>query len=213
MHSGWIKLSRPPKTWSEWQVSLQCFLHCSTAYVNVDKEGDIEEKQFDVVCDPYKLMDVSSFLHCKNVAGSLRKVDVVHLDSCTVILDFSIKCISNRSFWSLHWRFSLLHAIKNYSVHDFGYDPQSLRTKSHIIVWIRSFQRLIGPSLCVLWPHESWSGVKFLGAWRDCNTNNPVRCRYLTNHQNSQRSKKDRITERDDRRRHKINAVKPIREW
>ncbi|KAF8356166.1 hypothetical protein PRIPAC_97789 [Pristionchus pacificus] len=41
---------------------LDCFLHCSTAYVNVDKEGDIEEKQFDVVCDPYKLMDAQSWM-------------------------------------------------------------------------------------------------------------------------------------------------------
>ncbi|GMT36882.1 hypothetical protein PFISCL1PPCAC_28179, partial [Pristionchus fissidentatus] len=36
---------------------LECFLHCSTAYVNVDKEGDIEEKQYDAVCDPYKVID------------------------------------------------------------------------------------------------------------------------------------------------------------
>lgn len=42
---------------------FQSFVHCSTAYVNVDKQGDIEEKQYKVVCDPYKLMDVSSMLN------------------------------------------------------------------------------------------------------------------------------------------------------
>ncbi|GMT06398.1 hypothetical protein PENTCL1PPCAC_28572, partial [Pristionchus entomophagus] len=41
---------------------LDCLLHCSTAYVNVDKEGDIEEKQYPVVCDPYKLMDAQSWM-------------------------------------------------------------------------------------------------------------------------------------------------------
>ncbi|KAF8373984.1 hypothetical protein PRIPAC_80413 [Pristionchus pacificus] len=36
---------------------LESFVHCSTCYVNVDKEGDIEEKQYPVVCDPHKLIE------------------------------------------------------------------------------------------------------------------------------------------------------------
>ncbi|GMS91609.1 hypothetical protein PENTCL1PPCAC_13784, partial [Pristionchus entomophagus] len=36
---------------------LESFVHCSTCYVNVDKQDDIEEKQYPVVCDPYKLID------------------------------------------------------------------------------------------------------------------------------------------------------------
>ncbi|GMS92424.1 hypothetical protein PENTCL1PPCAC_14599, partial [Pristionchus entomophagus] len=41
---------------------LDSFVHCSTAYVNVDKEGEIEEKQYKVVCDPYKLIDGQSWM-------------------------------------------------------------------------------------------------------------------------------------------------------
>lgn len=42
-------------------LSIQSFVHCSTCYVNVDKEGDIEEKQYPVVCDPHKLIEVKAF--------------------------------------------------------------------------------------------------------------------------------------------------------
>ncbi|GMR60419.1 hypothetical protein PMAYCL1PPCAC_30614, partial [Pristionchus mayeri] len=55
---------------------LDCLLHCSTAYVNVDKEGDIEEKQYPVVCDPYKLMDAQSWMTeemLEGVANSMFK--------------------------------------------------------------------------------------------------------------------------------------------
>ncbi|GMS96535.1 hypothetical protein PENTCL1PPCAC_18710, partial [Pristionchus entomophagus] len=41
---------------------LDCFLHCSTCYVNVDKQGEIEEKLYDVVCDPHKLMEGQSWM-------------------------------------------------------------------------------------------------------------------------------------------------------
>lgn len=36
-------------------------MHCSTAYVNVYMEGEIEEKQYPAPCDPYKLIDVRFF--------------------------------------------------------------------------------------------------------------------------------------------------------
>ncbi|GMR49001.1 hypothetical protein PMAYCL1PPCAC_19196, partial [Pristionchus mayeri] len=41
---------------------LESFVHCSTAYVNVDKEGEIEEKQYKVICDPYKLIEAQSWM-------------------------------------------------------------------------------------------------------------------------------------------------------
>ncbi|GMS93370.1 hypothetical protein PENTCL1PPCAC_15545, partial [Pristionchus entomophagus] len=41
---------------------LDCFLHCSTCYVNVDKQDEIEEKLYDVVCDPRKLIDAQSWM-------------------------------------------------------------------------------------------------------------------------------------------------------
>ncbi|GMR46956.1 hypothetical protein PMAYCL1PPCAC_17151 [Pristionchus mayeri] len=38
-------------------TKLDCFLHCSTCYVNVDKQDEIEEKLYEVICDPRKLID------------------------------------------------------------------------------------------------------------------------------------------------------------
>ncbi|KAF8374037.1 hypothetical protein PRIPAC_80466 [Pristionchus pacificus] len=55
---------------------LDCFLHCSTCYVNVDKEGDIEEKLYDVVCDPHKLIDGHSWMSdemLNGITGSITK--------------------------------------------------------------------------------------------------------------------------------------------
>ncbi|GMS91830.1 hypothetical protein PENTCL1PPCAC_14005, partial [Pristionchus entomophagus] len=48
---------------------LDSFVHCSTAYVNVEKEGDIEEKQYPVVCDPYKLIDAQSWMSDEMLNG------------------------------------------------------------------------------------------------------------------------------------------------
>ncbi|GMT01513.1 hypothetical protein PENTCL1PPCAC_23687 [Pristionchus entomophagus] len=41
---------------------MECFLHCSTCYVNVDKTGDIEEKLYDAAADPCKLMEASNWM-------------------------------------------------------------------------------------------------------------------------------------------------------
>ncbi|KAF8375157.1 hypothetical protein PRIPAC_81586 [Pristionchus pacificus] len=41
---------------------LDALVHCSTAYVNVYMEGEIEEKQYPAPCDPYKLIDAQSWM-------------------------------------------------------------------------------------------------------------------------------------------------------
>ncbi|GMT21776.1 hypothetical protein PFISCL1PPCAC_13073, partial [Pristionchus fissidentatus] len=42
---------------------LECFLHCSTTFVNADKVGHpIEEKVYPAPCDPHKLMEASDWM-------------------------------------------------------------------------------------------------------------------------------------------------------
>ncbi|GMT01538.1 hypothetical protein PENTCL1PPCAC_23712 [Pristionchus entomophagus] len=48
---------------------LECFLHCSTCYVNTDKIGEIEEKLYDAACDPYKLIDAHTWMSDELLEG------------------------------------------------------------------------------------------------------------------------------------------------
>ncbi|GMR45502.1 hypothetical protein PMAYCL1PPCAC_15697, partial [Pristionchus mayeri] len=48
---------------------LEAFTHCSTCYVNVDKTGEIEEKQYPVVCDPYKVIEGQGWMTDEMLEG------------------------------------------------------------------------------------------------------------------------------------------------
>ncbi|GMS86918.1 hypothetical protein PENTCL1PPCAC_9093, partial [Pristionchus entomophagus] len=60
---------------------LESFVHCSTAYVNVDKEGVIEEKQYKVVCDPYQLIDAQSWMPEEMLDGLINAMTPKYFNS------------------------------------------------------------------------------------------------------------------------------------
>ncbi|KAF8367745.1 hypothetical protein PRIPAC_85574, partial [Pristionchus pacificus] len=62
---------------------LECFLHCSTCYVNADKEGAIEEKLYEPACDPHKLIEASEWMSEEMLEGITSSVTKKYFNTYT----------------------------------------------------------------------------------------------------------------------------------